>query len=144
MVNSLVEEDAVEMAKGILKQVGMQRGWHDVYVRFGSNTTKTFGDTSDAGIVPGEDNIFLIDISPVWEKWEGDGGDTFVTVADPGMARSRRDARALFHLVRTKWRDEQMTGEALYEFAEQQAAELAWVLNPSRVSQAPGAKERGP
>jgi Xaa-Pro aminopeptidase len=125
----MVEEAAVEMAKGILKQAGIQRGWHDVYVRFGSNTTKTFGEASDPGIVLGEDDIFLIDIGPVWEKWEGDGGDTFVTGADAEMARCKHDAKALFHLVRAKWRDEKVTGEALYEFAEQQASALGWALN---------------
>jgi Metallopeptidase family M24 len=125
----MVEEAAVEMAKGVLKQADMQRGWHDVYVRFGSNTTKTFGEASDPGVVLGDDDIFLIDIGPVWEKWEGDGGDTFVTGGDAGMARCKRDAKALFHLVRAKWRDEKVTGEALYEFAEQQANALGWALN---------------
>ena len=38
---SMVEEDAVEMAKDILAKHGMVQGWHDVYVRFGSNTTTT-------------------------------------------------------------------------------------------------------
>jgi hypothetical protein len=125
----MVEEAAVEMAKGVLKQGGMQRGWHDVYVRFGSNTTKTFGEASDPGIVLGDNDIFLIDIGPVWEQWEGDGGDTFVTGDDAEMARCKHDAKALFHLVRAKWRDEKLTGEALYEFAERQAHALGWALN---------------
>jgi len=125
----MVEEAAVEMAKGVLKQAGMQRGWHDVYVRFGTNTTKTFGEASDPGIVLGDDDIFLIDIGPVWEKWEGDGGDTFVTGGDAEMARCKRDAKTLFHLVRAKWRDEKLTGEALYDFAERQAHALGWALN---------------
>jgi Xaa-Pro aminopeptidase len=125
----MVEEDAVEMAKGILKGAGMRRGWHDVYVRFGSNTTKTFGAPSDPGIVLGDDDIFLIDIGPVWEKWEGDGGDTFVTGEDAEMTRCARDAKALFHEVRSKWRDDRLTGQALYEFAERRATELGWKLN---------------
>ena len=125
----MVEEEAVEIAKGILKAAGMQRGWHDVYVRFGSNTTKTFGEASDPGVVLGEDDIFLIDIGPVWETWEGDGGDTFVTGSNVDMARCKRDAKALFHLVRAKWRDEKLTGEALYEFAESEASALGWALN---------------
>jgi Xaa-Pro aminopeptidase len=125
----MVEEDAVEMAKGILKGAGMRRGWHDVYVRFGSNTTKTFGAPSDPGIVLGDDDIFLIDIGPVWEKWEGDGGDTFVTGEDAEMTRCARDAKALFHEVRAKWRDDRLTGQALYEFAERRATELGWKLN---------------
>jgi Xaa-Pro aminopeptidase len=125
----MVEEDAVEMAKGILKGAGMRRGWHDVYVRFGSNTTKTFGAPSDPGIVLGDDDIFLIDIGPVWEKWEGDGGDTFVTGEDAEMTRCARDAKALFHEVRSKWCDDRLTGQALYEFAERRATELGWKLN---------------
>ncbi|MGF6648408.1 MULTISPECIES: M24 family metallopeptidase [Paraburkholderia] len=125
----MVEEDAVEMAKDVLKAAGMRRGWHDVYVRFGSNTTKTFGAPSDPGIVLGEEDIFLIDIGPVWEKWEGDGGDTFITGADAEMTRCARDAKALFHEVRAKWRDDKFTGQTLYEFAERRATELGWKLN---------------
>jgi Xaa-Pro aminopeptidase len=125
----MVEEDAVEIAKGILKAAGMRRGWHDVYVRFGSNTTKTFGAPSDPGVVLGTDDIFLIDIGPVWEQWEGDGGDTFVTGTDADMARCTHDAKALFHEVRAKWRDEKLTGEALYQFADHRASELGWKLN---------------
>lgn len=125
----MVEEEAVEIAKDILKAAGMRRGWHDVYVRFGPNTTKTFGAPSDPGVVLGADDIFLIDIGPVWEQWEGDGGDTFVTGADADMARCARDAKALFHEVRAKWRDEKLTGEALYQFADRRASELGWKLN---------------
>jgi hypothetical protein len=54
----MVEEDAVEMAHDILAGHGMTQGWHDVYVRFGSNTTKTFGAPSDPGVVLGKDDIF--------------------------------------------------------------------------------------
>ena len=93
----MVEEDAVAMAKAMLAKRKMLRGWHDVYVRFGTNTTKTFGAASDPGIVLGDDDIFLIDVGPVFEKWEGDGGDTFVTGDDPDMARCAVDARALAH-----------------------------------------------
>jgi hypothetical protein len=36
------------MANDILAEQDMVRGWHDVYVRFGSNTLTTFGSASDA------------------------------------------------------------------------------------------------
>ena len=61
----MVEEDAVAMAKDLLAVGDMVRGWHDVYVRFGSNTLKTFGAESDPGIVLKENDILFIDISPV-------------------------------------------------------------------------------
>ena len=125
----MVEEDAVEMAQDVLAERGMVQGWHDVYVRFGANTIKTFGQASDPGVVLGEDDIFLIDIGPVFEKWEGDGGDTFVTGASPEKARCATDARKLFHIVRKKWESEKMTGRALYEFAAAQARAMGWELN---------------
>jgi methionine aminopeptidase len=125
----MVEEDAVEMAKDILAGHGMVQGWHDVYVRFGTNTTKTFGAPSDPGIVLGKDDVFLIDIGPVFEKWEGDGGDTFVTGANPAYAKCAADARKLFHMVRKKWEKEKLTGKVLYDFAELEAQKMGWALN---------------
>jgi Xaa-Pro aminopeptidase len=125
----MVEEDAVEMARDILAERGMVQGWHDVYVRFGTNTTKTFGAASDPGVVLGDDDIFLIDIGPVFEKWEGDGGATFVTGTDPDKARCAADARKLFHIVRKKWEAEKATGRALYDFAVVEARRMGWELN---------------
>lgn len=125
----MVEEDAVEMARDILAEAGMVRGWHDVYVRFGSNTTKTFGASSDPGVVLGDDDIFFIDIGPVWKDWEGDGGDTFVTGSNPDMQRCAEDARAIFHEVRRKWIAEGSTGRALYACAVACAEARGWTLN---------------
>ncbi|KAB2970218.1 M24 family metallopeptidase [Zoogloea sp.] len=125
----MFEEDAVEMARDLLAEAGMLRGWHDVYVRFGSNTTKTFGAPSDPGVVLGEDDLFFIDIGPVLQDWEGDGGDSFVTGRDPDKARCAADARAIFHEVRHKWLSERATGRALYDYAVSCAAARGWVLN---------------
>lgn len=125
----MLEEDAVEMAKGILTENQMLRGWHDVYVRFGSNTMKTFGAASDPGIVLGENDIMFIDIGPVFEKWEGDGGDSFVFGSDPEMEKCAEDARRLFHIVRKKWETEGLSGKELYEFASDEAKAMGWELN---------------
>lgn len=125
----MVEEDAVALAKDLLASKGMLRGWHDVYVRFGTNTTKTFGADSDPGIVLGENDLFFIDIGPVWEDWEGDGGDTFVVGANDLMSKCATDARTLFHIVRKKWSTEGVSGKALYEFAVHEAGVMGWVLN---------------
>jgi len=38
----LAEEDAVAMARGILGDMGMRKGWHRVIVRFGPNTTALY------------------------------------------------------------------------------------------------------
>jgi Xaa-Pro aminopeptidase len=125
----MVEEDAVDMAKAMLAERKMLRGWHDVYVRFGPNTTKTFGEASDPGVVLGETDIMLIDIGPVFEKWEGDGGDTFVFGEDPEMIRAAEDARGLFHAARALWLKDGLTGQALYAFLRDEAAKMGWELN---------------
>jgi Xaa-Pro aminopeptidase len=125
----MVEEEAVAMAKRLLAARSMLRGWHDVYVRFGPNTMKTFGAASEPGVVLGRDDIFFIDIGPVFEEWEGDGGDTFVTGRDPDMARIASDARKLFHRVRAQWLQQGSTGQQLYDYATAQARELGWELN---------------
>ena len=95
----MVEEDAVEMAKDLLANLGMLKGWHDVYVRFGTNTLKTFGAPSDPGVILGANDVFFIDIGPVWKDWEGDGGDTFVVGQQSDMERCAADARKLFHMA---------------------------------------------
>lgn len=129
MKPGMVEEDAVEMAKDLLAKLGMLKGWHDVYVRFGANTLKTFGAASDPGVVLGENDIFFIDIGPVWKEWEGDGGDTFVVGQNSEMERCAADARTLFHTVRRKWAAEGASGKALYDFAIDEAQKLGWELN---------------
>ena len=125
----MVEEDAVELARDLLGDAGMLRGWHDVYVRFGANTLKTFGSPSTPGTILGEDDIFFIDIGPVWKQWEGDGGDTFVTGADPEKARCAADARAIFHQVRRHWLQHGASGQDLYRFAAACAQARGWELN---------------
>ncbi|AME28093.1 MULTISPECIES: M24 family metallopeptidase [Burkholderiaceae] len=125
----MVEEDAVDMAKDILAEQGMLRGWHDVYVRFGSNTTKTFGADSEPGVVLGDDDIYLIDIGPTWKQWEGDGGDTFVTGSDEVKARCAADAREIFHEARHHWLATSASGKSLYDFAVRAAEQRGWELN---------------
>ncbi len=125
----MVEEDAVAMAREILATHDMVRGWHDVYVRFGANTLKTFGADSDPGIVLRENDLFFIDIGPVWEEWEGDGGDTFTVGSNADMAKIAADAKSLFHIVRHKWQSTGMSGKDLYEFATAEALKMGAELN---------------
>jgi hypothetical protein len=128
-VPGMVEEDAVEMAKDVLASLDMLQGWHAVYVRFGSNTLKTFGADSDPGVVLGQDDVFFLDIGPVWQKWEGDAGETFAVGSDPLMNRSVIDVKTLFHIVRNKWLATGMSGKELYAFAVDEARRMGWELN---------------
>lgn len=127
----MLEEDARQLAKDTLERLGSQRGWHKILVRFGSNTTKNFQEPSDRGVRLGRGDIFFIDIGPVWDDTEGDGGETFLggQNPDPDMARCSEDVKRIFHVVRNQWLTSGMTGKELYDFARRTAADLGWVLN---------------
>lgn len=125
----MIEEDAIAMAKDQLRAAEMLRGWHGLHVRFGTNTLKNFGQPSEPGVVLRDNDIFFIDIGPVWQKWEGDGGDTFVVGSDPEMLGAQRDVRDLFGRVRAKWLAEGLSGLELYDFAAAEAQTMGWELN---------------
>jgi len=103
----MLEEDANEMAIATLQAMGTRQGWHKPFVRFGSNTVKTFGADSDPGIKLGKDDIYFIDIGPVWEGYEGDVGNTFVTGNDANLKRCSLDVKQIFYAVADKWKTEQ-------------------------------------
>lgn len=125
----MVEEDAVAMAKDVLKDIGLSLSWHPTRVRFGTNTTKAMKQASEPGVMLGQDDIFFIDIAPRYEAWEGDGGASFVVGDSPELARCALDAEALFHEVRRAWETKGWSGARLYEFAGERARQMGWVLN---------------
>ena len=92
----MVEEEAKAMARDTLKEMGMRRGWHHIIVRFGPNTTKDFMERSEPGVVLGENDIFFIDIGPIYGDTEGDAGDTFVFGNDPDHLRAKTDVRLIW------------------------------------------------
>ena len=125
----MLEEDANEMVTDTLRELGATKAFHKPYIRFGSNTTKTFGADSDPGIRLGNDDIFFIDVGPVWDGYEGDAGETYVTGRNPELKRCALDAKKIYDAVAQKWQTEKATGIELYEFAQKTALELGWVLN---------------
>jgi methionyl aminopeptidase len=125
----MVEEDARAMARDVLSDQGMRKGWHHIIVRFGPNTTKDFMEPSDKGIVLGSDDIFFVDIGPVYGEQEGDGGDTFVFGSDPDHHRAKVDVKVIWDDVRDRWFRDGLTGRDLYDYAEKKSAEKGWRLN---------------
>jgi methionyl aminopeptidase len=123
------EEAGRKLAAEVLRNAGLRKGWHKIVVRFGPNTTKNFDDMSDPGVVLGDDDIFFLDIGPIYEGCEGDAGDTFAVGADREMIKAAADVKSIWTATRQRWLDEGLTGVALYRFAEDTAQELGWRLN---------------
>lgn len=125
----MAEEEAKDVARGVLTSLGMRRGWHHIIVRCGSNTTKDFMARSEPGVVLQENDIFFVDIGPIFEGCEGDAGDTFVFGDNADHHRAKRDVRTIWDDVRRVWFDEGATGQELYHYAGEAAGRLGWNLN---------------
>ncbi|HEX3334590.1 MAG TPA: M24 family metallopeptidase [Acidimicrobiales bacterium] len=125
----MLEEEAKAIARETLKGMGMRRGWHHIIVRCGANTTKDFMEKSEPGVVLGENDIFFVDIGPVYDDTEGDAGDTFVFGSDPDHLRAKREVRLIWDQVRDKWFSDAITGKELYDYAIDVAAGFGWKLN---------------
>lgn len=125
----MAEEEAKAIARSTLASLAMRRGWHHIIVRCGSNTTKDFMERSEPGVVLQENDIFFIDIGPVYGDFEGDAGDTFVFGDNPLHLKAKHDVRQIWDIVRAKWFTEQITGVELYEFAIKTTEEFGWKLN---------------
>ncbi len=54
-------------------------------------------------MVLGENDIFFVDIGPIYGDTEGDAGDTFVFGADPDHLRAKREVRQIWDDVRDTW-----------------------------------------
>jgi Xaa-Pro aminopeptidase len=141
------ESEARRLAESILRDVGMERIWHPTLIRFGSNTLKKFNQVSEGDPVLSDDDIYFIDIGPVFGGHEGDVGATFVTGGDADMQACAAAAKTLFVDVSNAWREQRLTGPSLYDFAARQAQALGWKLNLDiqghRVSDFPHAIHRG-
>lgn len=123
------EDEGLAIANAAIKELGAEKRWHRSWVRFGVNTLKPYGVPSEPDVVLQENDLFFVDLGPVWKGVEGDAGQTFVVGDDPEMKKCVRDGRALWDEVRAKWETEALGGDALYRFAESRAKEMGWVFN---------------
>ena len=123
------EDAGRRIAATVLRDAGLRKGWHKIVVRFGPNTTKNFEDPSTAGVALRDDDIFFIDIGPIYEGCEGDAGDTFAVGGDLEMTKAAEDVKSIWTATRQRWLDDDLTGMALYQFAEKTAQHLGWQLN---------------
>ncbi|WP_337187951.1 M24 family metallopeptidase [Phenylobacterium sp.] len=136
-----------EIADELLAEMGMDRLWHRNVIRFGPGTLETFFADFQPDYVLQADDLFYVDLGVVWDGHEGDAGDTFVVGQDAEMHACAAAARTLWHEVARRWRDEGLSGSALYAFAKARAEAMGWVLNwqvkGHRVSDFPHAIYKG-
>jgi Xaa-Pro aminopeptidase len=125
----MTEEEGTELACRALRAHGFERDWAAPYLRFGTNTLRKFGEPSEPGVVLGRDDLWFIDVGPLWRNHECDYADSFATGVDPDRQRIVRDLHAVFERTQAHWRASQATGAELYRFAAAEAAVRGWQLD---------------
>ena len=124
------EEEGLGLARHALRAQGFEADWVAPYVRFGTNTLKKYAEPSEPGVVLRADDVWFIDVGPVWKDHESDYAETFAVGADPERHRLVRDVREVYERTARHWREAHATGKELYRFAAAEAATLGWQLEP--------------
>ncbi len=130
IVTGMTEEDGVAVLRRVLREQGLVQEWHGASLRIGANTRLAYDVSSKPGVALGENDIFFIDIGPVWRDCEADGCDTFVIGHDPEMHRIASDARDVFETVRSRWLAERLTGQGMYRIVAEESQARGWLLDP--------------
>jgi Xaa-Pro aminopeptidase len=76
-----------------------------------------------------DNDVFFIDIGPIYGDTEGDAGETFVVGDDPEHHKAKADVRAIWEEVRARWFSTRASGQQLYEYAQQSTEQRGWKLN---------------
>ncbi len=117
-----------ELLEQTLSESGLQKKWHPSKMRIGPNTTKNFRENCIPHTLA-ENDIFFVDIGPVYGNHEGDYGETFTIGSDPRLRKLAEAPQKIFISTQKVWKEKQLTGIELYKFAEQEARKLNLVLN---------------
>jgi Xaa-Pro aminopeptidase len=125
----MTESQAAALAMELLKQAGAEQHWHPPIVRFGRNTAKIFSEQSDPAVVLQPEDIFFVDIGPVFAGHEADVGATYCRGTKPEHHAVQQAVQQVFSQVAAHWRATACSGAALYQFASEAAAQYGMVLN---------------
>jgi Xaa-Pro aminopeptidase len=125
----MTEEEGLALARLTLRAHGFDRDWAEPCLRFGANTLKSYAEPSDPGVVLGHDDVWFVDVGPLWRNHECDYAETFAVGDDPERHRLVRDVRAIFERTQRHWREARATGMELYRYAAAEAASRGWQLD---------------
>ena len=123
------EKDGLNLIDEVLNQMGAQKKWHPNKFRIGGNTIKSFRDKSNEGIVLQENDLFFLDIGPVWEDHEGDYGETFVSGNNKEYEQIIKACHSIFEETAKQWRENRKSGIELYQFAKNYTQSLGYKFN---------------
>lgn len=127
------EKEAIKKANQYLRSQGVKKFWHQTHVRFGQSTILSFNDSYTDNVILKEDDIFYIDIGPIWDNVEGDCGDTFVMGKNPDYLKIASDLKLIFNTVQEHWRQTNISGVELCMYAKNLIHKYGYKMYPSYV-----------
>lgn len=108
------------------KRHGVKTHWHKRLVRSGPNTLAQFNDNPPERVIE-EDDLLVVDLGPVFEKWEADFGRTYVLGNDPEKIKLRDALEPMWNTVKGRYeQNPDMTGEQLYAIACEEVEAAGW------------------
>jgi Xaa-Pro aminopeptidase len=118
-----VEQDIYALAA---RDFGVEKHWHKRIVRAGANGICTARDNPPV-LTIAEDDLVYLDLGPVFEDWEADVGRSYALGPDPAKHQLVADLPRQFDIVKARFDAEpDITGDQLYAFACESAAEAGW------------------
>lgn len=123
------ESDTKALLVSAQKELGSNKWWHPPQIRFGPNTLCSFGKKGTENYILQPNDIYFLDIGPLFEDHEGDLGRTFTVGNDSEMMKCASDVELIWKQVRERWHAEKISGNDLYRFAETSAIALGWILS---------------
>lgn len=129
----ITEKEAIKKANEYFADHGVRKFWHKTHIRFGESTILSFDDPYFENTLLKENDIFYIDVGPVWDGIEGDCGKTFVIGENDNHKKITNDIKVLFDDTHQYWIKTQATGQQLYEYTKIQTEKMGYLLQPSYV-----------
>lgn len=123
----IYEEEAHTLFKQLLAKHNLSKVWHPTKIRFGQNTLCNFRDPGIPNQRLEEGELFFVDIGPIIEGHEGDYGETFR--CGGGSDALIEASKKVFAMTQKAWKEQNLTGPALYEVASKAAEKLGLKLN---------------
>ncbi len=120
-----VEQEIYALARD---EFSVEKHWHKRIVRAGANSITTAGDNPPVRIIA-PDDIVYVDLGPVFEDWEADVGRSYALGTVPERQRLVADLERVFAQVQAHFQaTPDITGAALYAYAQDAAAQAGWVF----------------
>ena len=124
------EEEGAKLVEETLKKYGAEKKWHPTKFRIGKNTTKSFKEKSYPVSLQ-ENDLYYIDIGPVFNGHEGDYGETFIFGKNKDYERIILASKEIFHKTAKAFKERNLTGRDLYQYAFSLSHQYGYELIPT-------------